>query len=48
VTIKEEEGLTNSEEVPMEEGRDIMMASNKESNNDDKTATLKRMTLLRS
>ena len=39
--MKEEEDLTDSEEVPMEEGREIIMAGNKESNNDGKTATFK-------
>ena len=40
VTMKEdEEDLTDSEEVPMEEGREITMAGSKESNNGGKTAT---------
>jgi len=41
VTMKEEENLTDSEKVPMKEGRDIIMAGNKERNNDGKTATFK-------
>ena len=40
VTMKEDkEDLTDLEEVPMEEGREITMAGNKESNNGGKTAT---------
>ena len=34
-------GLTDSEEVTMEEGREIIIAENKERNNDGNTATLK-------
>jgi len=42
VTMKEEEEeLTDSEDTPMEEGREIIMAGNKERNNDGKTATFK-------
>ena len=42
VTMKEEEeDLTDSEEVPMEGGREITMAGSKESNNDSKIATFK-------
>jgi len=36
---EDEEDLTDSEEVPIEEGREITIASSKESNNDGKTAT---------
>jgi len=40
VTMKEdEEDLTDSEEVPTEEGREITMANSKESNNGGKTTT---------
>ena len=39
--MKEEEGFTGSEEVLMEEGREIIMAGNKERNNSGKTATFK-------
>ena len=39
ITKKEEEDLTDSGEVPMEEGREIIMAGNKERNNYGKTAT---------
>ena len=40
VTMKEdEEDLTDSEEVPKEEGREITMAGSKESNNGGKTTT---------
>ena len=40
VTMKEdEEDLTDSEEVPKEEGREITMAGSKESNYGDKTTT---------
>jgi len=42
VTMKEEEeDLTDPENTPMEEGREIIMAGNKERNNDGKTATFK-------
>ena len=41
ITIKEEEDLTDSEEVPTEEGMEIIMAENKDRNNDGKTATFK-------
>jgi len=41
VTIKDEEDLTDSEDVPIEEGREIIIAGNKERNNDGKTATFK-------
>ena len=42
VTTKEEdEDLTDSEEVPMKEGREITMASSKERNNGGKTITFK-------
>jgi len=34
-----EEDLTDSEKGPMEEGREIIMAGSKESNNGGKTAT---------
>ena len=40
VTLKEEiEDLTDPEDVAMEEGREIIMARNKERNNGGKTAT---------
>jgi len=40
VTMKEdEEDLFDSEEIPKEEGREITMASSKESNYEGKTAT---------
>jgi len=38
---EEEEDLTDSEDTPIEEGREIIMARNKERNNDGKTATFK-------
>ena len=42
VTMKEEEeDLTDPVDSPMEEGREIIKAENKERNNDKKTATLK-------
>ena len=42
VTMKEEEeDFTDSEEVPMEEGREITIAGSKERNNGGKTATFK-------
>ena len=42
VTMKEEEeDLIDLEDTPMEEGREIIMAGNKEKNNDGKTATFK-------
>jgi len=37
----EEEDLTDSEEVPRGEGREITMAGSKKSNNGGKTATFK-------
>jgi len=41
VNLKEEvEDLANPEDIPMEEGREIIMAGSKESNNGGKTATL--------
>ena len=41
VTLKEEvEDLTNPEDIPREEGREIIMAGSKERNNGGKTATL--------
>ena len=42
VTIKEEEeDLTYPTDTPMEEGREILMVGNKETNNDGKTAIFK-------
>ena len=38
---EEQEDLTDFEDTPMEEGREIIMARNKERNNDGKTATFK-------
>ena len=39
--MEEEEDLTDAEDSSMEEGREIIMAGNKERNNDGKTATFK-------
>jgi len=39
VTMKEEGELIDSEEVPMEEGREITMTSSKKGNKDGKTTT---------
>ena len=41
VTMKEEEDLADSEEVAIKEGREIVMAGNKERNNDGKGTTFK-------
>jgi len=49
VTMKKDaEDLTDSKEVPMEEGREVTMAGSKENNYGGKTVTFVRMTLLRS
>jgi len=41
VTMKEEQDLTESEEVQTEKGREITTAGNMERNNDSETATFK-------
>jgi len=48
ITMKEEEAdLTDPEDTPMEEGREIIMVGNKERNNDGKTTTFKENNIVK-